>query len=64
MIRPRILVVEDDGRLAATLQRVLAAEGHDVELAGDRLEAVSRAREHPPDLVVLDVTMPGATTAS
>jgi two-component system, OmpR family, response regulator MprA len=55
----RILVVEDDGRLAATLERVLAAEGHDVELAGDGLEAVRRAREHPPDLVVLDVMLPG-----
>jgi two-component system, OmpR family, response regulator MprA len=59
MIRPRILVVEDDGRLAATLERMLAAEGHDVELAGDGLEAVRRAREHPPDLVVLDVMLPG-----
>ncbi|HEY8634643.1 MAG TPA: response regulator transcription factor [Candidatus Dormibacteraeota bacterium] len=59
MIRPRILVVEDDGRLAATLERVLAAEGHDVEVAGDGLEAVRRAREHPPDLVVLDVMLPG-----
>jgi hypothetical protein len=29
LIRPRILVVEDDGRLAATLERVLAAEGDD-----------------------------------
>jgi two-component system response regulator MprA len=59
MIRPRILVVEDDVRLAATLERVLAAEGHDVELAGDGLEAVRRAHEHPPDLVVLDVMLPG-----
>lgn len=59
MIRPRILVVEDDRRLAATLERVLAAEGHDVELAEDGLEAVRRAREHPPDLVVLDVMLPG-----
>ena len=59
MTRPRILVVEDDGRLAATLERVLAAEGHDVELAVDGLEAVRRARERPPDLVVLDVMLPG-----
>lgn len=59
MGRPRILVVEDDGRLAATLERVLAAEGYEVELAGDGLEAVRRARERPPDLVVLDVMLPG-----
>jgi two-component system response regulator MprA len=59
MSRPRILVVEDDGRLAATLQRVLEAEGHEVELAGDGLEALRMARERPPDLVVLDVMLPG-----
>src|SRR6202165_1345638 len=41
------------------LERVLAAEGHDVELAVDGLEAVRRARERPPDLVVLDVMLPG-----
>ena len=54
-----ILVVEDDGRLAATLARVLEAEGHDVELARDGMEALRKAREHPPDLVVLDVMLPG-----
>jgi len=31
----RILVVEDDGRLAATLDRVLTAEGHHIEVVGD-----------------------------
>jgi two-component system, OmpR family, response regulator MprA len=59
LTRPRILVVEDDERLAATLERVLEAEGYDVEIAGDGLEAVRRARERPPDLVVLDVMLPG-----
>jgi two-component system response regulator MprA len=54
----RILVVEDDARLAATLERVLRSEGHDVELAGDGIEAVSAARLRPPDLVVLDVMLP------
>src|SRR4030081_3515294 len=59
MGRPRILIVEDDSRLAATLERVLAAEGHDVVLAVDGLEALRRAREQPPDLVVLDIMLPG-----
>jgi two-component system response regulator MprA len=59
MGRHRILVVEDDGRLAATLERVLSAEGHDVRLAVDGLEAVRSAREQQPDLVVLDVMLPG-----
>jgi two-component system response regulator MprA len=54
----RILVVEDDARLAATLERVLAAEGHEVERVGDGLEALKRARERPFDLVVLDIMLP------
>jgi two-component system response regulator MprA len=59
MSHSRILVVEDDERLAATLERVLVAEGHVVEVTGDGLDGVRRAREHPPDLVVLDVMLPG-----
>ncbi|HYT11760.1 MAG TPA: response regulator transcription factor [Candidatus Nitrosopolaris sp.] len=54
-----ILVVEDDIRLAATLERVLIAEGHEVALAGDGLEALRRARERPPGLVILDIMLPG-----
>jgi two-component system response regulator MprA len=56
----RVLVVEDDARLAATLARMLAAEGHDVEVAGDGLEALRSARLRAPDLAVLDVMLPGA----
>jgi two-component system response regulator MprA len=52
-------VVEDDTRLAATLDRVLAAEGYDIEVAGDGLEALRRARGRAFDLVVLDVMLPG-----
>ncbi|TMG61859.1 MAG: response regulator transcription factor [Chloroflexi bacterium] len=59
MAGSRILVVEDDTRLAATLERVLAAEGHDVEVAGDGGDALRRARERPFDLVVLDIMLPG-----
>ena len=54
-----ILVVEDDTRLAATLERVLAAEGHIVAVVGDGMEALRRARERPPDLAILDVMLPG-----
>ncbi len=55
----RILVVEDDTRLAATLARVLRAEGHDVEVAPDGLDGLRRARERTFDLVILDVMLPG-----
>ena len=55
----RILVVEDDPPLAATLERVLVTEGYDVEAAGDGHTALRRARERPFDLVVLDIMLPG-----
>ena len=54
----RILVVEDDARLAATLERVLVAEGHGVEVVGDGMQALRRAREQPFDVVVLDIMLP------
>jgi two-component system response regulator MprA len=59
MAGSRILVVEDDPPLAATLERVLATEGYDVDGVGDGNEALRRARERPFDLVVLDVMLPG-----
>ena len=59
MSASRILAVEDDRALAATLERVLTTEGYDVELAGDGNEALRRAQMRPFDLVVLDIMLPG-----
>jgi two-component system response regulator MprA len=58
-MRRRILVVDDDARLAASLRRALAYEGHEVEVAADGPSALAAARDRPPDLVVLDVMLPG-----
>lgn len=55
----RILVVDDDARLAASLRRALAYEGHAVEIASDGPAALIAARDRPPDLVVLDGMLPG-----
>ena len=55
----RILVVDDDARLAASLRRALAYEGYAVEVAADGPGALVAARDRPPDLVVLDVMLPG-----
>ena len=55
----RILVVDDDARLAASLRRALAYEGHGVEVAADGPSALVAARDRPPDLVVLDLMLPG-----
>jgi two-component system response regulator MprA len=57
--RRRILVVDDDARLAASLRRALAYEGYTVDVAADGPIALAAARDQPPDLVVLDVMLPG-----
>jgi len=54
----RILVVDDDALVAATIQRVLRPEGYDVDVALGGLAALEQAKLTPPDLVVLDVMMP------
>jgi len=54
----RILVVEDDPMLAASLRRALSYEGYEVDTAADGLAALSGARNNPPDLIVLDLTLP------
>jgi two-component system response regulator MprA len=55
----RILVVDDDPRLAATVRRALAYEGYRVETAPDGPAALDAARDRLPDLVVLDLMLPG-----
>jgi two-component system, OmpR family, response regulator MprA len=54
-----ILVVDDDPLLAAALRRPLAYEGFEVEVATSGEEALSRALERSPDLVILDILLPG-----
>jgi two-component system response regulator MprA len=56
---PRVLVVDDDSRIAAALQRALVYEGCEVEVAGDGFGALQKAAAKPPDVVVLDLMLPG-----
>lgn len=56
---PRVLVVEDDFRIAVFVQRALVQAGYRVELAADGPAALAAAEASPPDLVVLDVMLPG-----
>jgi len=56
---PRILVVEDNENLAFGLQRSLEVEGFDVEVAPDGEDALRQARQSDPDLLVLDLMLPG-----
>jgi two-component system response regulator MprA len=55
----RILVVEDEDRIRQFLQRGLTFEGYRVDSASDGQEALESARENPPDLVLLDIMLPG-----
>ncbi len=55
----RILVVEDEPGIALGLEDDLKIEGYEVEVAGDGVTALRRAREGAFDLIVLDVMLPG-----
>ncbi len=54
-----ILIVEDEAEIAGYLRRGLTLEGYTIELATDGRQALDIARERPPDLVVLDLMLPG-----
>ena len=54
----RVLVVEDEPRLARALQRGLTAEGYAVDLAADGLTGLEAARHEGYDAVVLDIMLP------
>ena len=56
---PTVLVVDDDDEIRAALRRGLAAAGFTVALAADGAAAMRQVRERPPDLMVLDIMMPG-----
>ena len=55
----RILVVDDDPEIVSFVRRGLAYEGYKVDTAADGSEALAKAREKEPDLVILDIMMPG-----
>ena len=54
-----ILVIEDDPQIADLLRRGLIYEGYSVEVVGDGLVALTAARDRPPNLVLLDLMLPG-----
>src|SRR5581483_2461220 len=58
-MKAHILVVDDDPRITDLLRRVLAYEGYSVAIATSGNEALNRSLERPPDLVVLDIMLPG-----
>ena len=59
MAEAAVLVVDDDAPIRRMLERTLAGEGYDVSSAADGGEALVSVERSVPDLVVLDVAMPG-----
>ena len=57
--KERIVIVEDDVKLAALIGEFLQSQGLQVELIEDGAHAVERILSHPPALVVLDLMLPG-----
>ena len=58
-MKTRVLVVEDDASLARVLRDNLVFEGFDAQSVGDGHDAIAVARAFAPDLVILDVMLPG-----
>ncbi len=55
----RVLVIDDDRKITDLLRRGLGYEGYIVDIAHSGAEGLAQAREHTPDLVILDIMMPG-----
>ena len=55
----KILVVDDDPQLRQSFERILMADGHTVTVAATGEAGVASVRNYPPDLVIMDVRMPG-----
>jgi DNA-binding response OmpR family regulator len=55
----KILIVDDDADIVEAMRLVLEKRGHKVSIAGDGNEGLSKARAEKPDVIVLDVMMPG-----
>jgi len=58
-MKERILVVDDDEKITNLLRRALSYEGYVTDIANDGAKALALALEHHPDLVVLDIQLPG-----
>jgi CheY-like chemotaxis protein len=55
----RLLVVDDDKMIHTVIRATLGKHGYDVHSAFDSVQAPMAARQLKPDLIILDITMPG-----
>ncbi len=59
MSRPRVLLADDDPRVLSVVSRYLDLEGYDMSTVSDGLDAVTDRDRDRPDLIILDIMMPG-----
>ena len=59
MSNERILIVDDEKNIASSLEGILSDEGYQISVAGDGLDALEKIQSDPPDLVLLDIWLPG-----
>jgi DNA-binding response OmpR family regulator len=57
--RPLVLIVDDEPNIVLSLDFLLSRQGYEVAIARDGEEALAMASRTPPDLVVLDLMLPG-----
>jgi len=57
----KVLIADDDKELCQLLSAVLRSQGHEILFAFDALQALTVAKNNTPDVIVLDINMPGGT---
>jgi DNA-binding response OmpR family regulator len=57
----RILVIDDDNDIATLVGLKLEQDGHSVAIAGDGVSGLARLQQDPPDVLIVDWTLPGLT---
>ena len=56
---PTVLIIDDEPNIRRMVGALLGAEGYEVRDASDGVTGISRAADHDPDVVLLDLMMPG-----
>ena len=59
MQKGHVLIVDDESSISATLEGILADEGYEVSKADNGIQALEMVKSFPPDLILLDIWMPG-----
>lgn len=59
MAKERVLIVDDEKNIVSSLQEILNDEGYEIVTAEDGLDALEMIQSEPPDLVLLDIWIPG-----